>query len=135
MSADFIARGILLGAAVTTLAVMMFAAGGALQSDTGETFANLLLLPFLAAWAVGPYFICNRFMSEAEPRARWAYLPAALIVALPVLWFYVDGLVIHEQPDAQITIVFVVFPLYQFVFVLAVYYAVRFWGRFSGPSS
>jgi hypothetical protein len=133
MNAEALARVVLLGAAVTTLAVMMFAAGIAAQRDAGERFVNLLLLPFLAAWAVGPYFICNRFMGEAEPRVRWVYVPAALVAALPVLWFYIDGLVIHDQPGSQIAVVFVVFPLYQFVFVLAVYYAVRFWSRFSGP--
>ena len=114
-------------AAVTTLAVMMVSAGPWGSRETGDTVIVLIMLPFLAAWAVGPYFVCNRFMQEADPRVRWVFMIAGLIAAVPVLWIYIDGLILTQAPDAQIGVVFVIFPLYQFAFVLAVFYGVRFW--------
>lgn len=127
INVEKLARVVLLSAAVMTLAVMIVAAGPWVARDTGQTLLALIMMPFLAAWAVGPYFICNRFMNETVPEGRWVYVVAAVVAAIPVLWIYIDALILSKAPDAQAAIVFVVFPLYQFVFILAVYYAVRFW--------
>ncbi|MDX2144586.1 MAG: hypothetical protein SFV19_14620 [Rhodospirillaceae bacterium] len=99
---------------------------------TGDLMASLLLLPILMAWAVGPYAVANKFAHEAEGSQSWAFVSLQVVMAVPALWIYGEAFFFSQGQDPQLGLIFVIIPIYQFVAVLAVYYALRMWTRHRG---
>jgi hypothetical protein len=134
MTSHRISRYVCVSAVVMTLALLLVAAGPfGNHRASGDLLASLLLLPVLAAWAVGPYAVANRFAQDVQGAAVWLFVLVQIAVGLPVLAIYADAFVFRPDTDPQIGLVFAIFPIYQFVAVLAAYYGVRLWRRFNSP--
>jgi hypothetical protein len=121
------------GLALITVAIEIAAIGP--YSDhrvTGDLMASLLLLPILAAWAVGPYAVANKFAHEAEGSRGWVFVGLQLVMAVPAFWLYAEAFFFRQGEDPQLGLIFAIIPIYQFVAVLAVYYALRLWTRHRG---
>jgi len=127
MSAILASRIICILASVATLLLMAVALGPfGPRADEGDFLLNLLLFPFIAIWAVGPYAVANKFAAtEDGSPAGWVYVVTQILVGLPVLWVYLDAFVLSGTADSQAGLVFVMLPVYQFIAVLVAYYAVR----------
>jgi hypothetical protein len=120
-----VARNILAAVALATLGVMAVASAPWSGIPPGELMTKLLLFPFIAAWALAPYFVAHKFALQSAGAEGWLLIAAIPVAAAPVLWIYLDAMVFAERPDPQAAIVFVIFPVYQSLFVLAVWGATR----------
>jgi hypothetical protein len=120
---------------VITIAVMIAAIGPlAEHRDAGGELVSLLLLPILAVWAIGPYAVAHRFAHEARGRTAWALVGVQWLSAIPVLAIYIDHFFLTPGVDPQTGLLFAILPIYQFIAVVAVYYASRLWRRAQGTS-
>jgi hypothetical protein len=125
-----ISRVVCLVGVVVTIALVMLATGPfGNHRASGEMVASLLLLPVLAAWAVGPYAVANRLAQDAKGRGPWLYVGVQVLSGLPVIGIYVQAYVVEVDTDPQMGLVFAILPIYQFCAVVAVYFGLRLWRR------
>ena len=122
-----VTKGILAVTCVTTLGVMLAAGAPWSGIPPGELMVKLLLFPFIAAWAIAPYFVAHKFALQSDGQEGWLLIAAIPAAAIPEIWIYYDALIMAPAPDPQAAIVFVIFPIYQALFVLAIYGATRMW--------
>jgi hypothetical protein len=128
MTAPQASRVVCLIAITLTMAIVLWAVGPfGNHRVSGDMLASLLLLPVLAAWAVGPYAVANRFAHEAEGSAAWVFVAVQIVAGLPVMAMYASAFLIAEGTDPQTGLAFAILPIYQFVAVLAAYIGVRLW--------
>jgi|GEM_PF-3001582 len=123
-------RWVCIVAIIMTMAIILWVAGPfGNHRQSSDLLASLLLLPVLAAWAVGPYAVANRFAHEAEGPVAWVFVVVQILAGLPVLGIYGYAFLIEVDTDPQIGLAFAILPIYQFVAVLAAYIGVRLWQR------
>ncbi|MBL8630903.1 MAG: hypothetical protein JNM81_14810 [Rhodospirillaceae bacterium] len=131
-----ISRVVFIGFSLLTLFVMMWALGpfGSHQNSGGMMVA-LLLSPLLLVWGVGPYAVAHRFAAEDGGIGAWVFAGVQVLAGIAILVLYADAFVISPEPDLNAPLVFAILPIYQFVAVLAAYYALRLWRRYNAPES
>lgn len=122
-----VTKGILGVTAVATLGVMVVAGGPWSGAPPGELMTKLMLFPFIAAWAMAPYFVAHKFALQSEGQEGWLLIAAIPVTAIPVIWIYVQSMILSDVADAHGPMAFVVFPIYQSLFILAVWGATRLW--------
>ncbi|MBM3515453.1 MAG: hypothetical protein FJX59_17330 [Alphaproteobacteria bacterium] len=124
MSLMSAARALIALAAMPTLVIMLFAAVPWNSAQPLDLIVMLFLFPFVAAWAIAPYVMAGKLAGDCEGAEGWWLVAAIPIVAAPVIWIYLEAFVFADTLDAQVGLVFAIFPLYQAVAVLAVYGAI-----------
>jgi hypothetical protein len=121
-----VSRIVCVVASVATVAMMLIALGPFdRERETGEVLMSLLLLPFLAIWAVGPYMVANRFAADVEGAPAWVFVAVQVVTGAAVMAIYTDVFIFDPKPDAQSGLVFAIFPVYQFIAVLGAHFGVR----------
>jgi hypothetical protein len=132
MSGAKASRYICGAAIVLTLLLLIYAAGPfGNHRASSDLLASLLLLPILAAWSVGPYAVANRFAHDADEADAWVFAAVQIAAGIPVLALYADAYVISPDTDPVTGLAFAILPIYQFVAVVAAFYGLRLWRRFS----
>jgi hypothetical protein len=117
-------------AIILTIAMVLWVAGPfGNHRQSSDMLASLLLLPVLAAWAVGPYAVANRFAQDAEGQAAWIFVAVQILAGVPVLGIYGYAFLIEVDTDPETGLAFAILPIYQFLAVLAAYIGVRLWQR------
>jgi hypothetical protein len=126
MSPVSVSRSLFIALSLITLGVMIWALGPfADHKDSGGQLVSLLLSPFLAIWAVGPYAVAHRFASEGEGAGVWAYPALHIVSGATAMFFYANELFIAPAPDLNAPWVFATIPVYQFIAVVVIYYGLR----------
>lgn len=127
-----VARALLALASVPTVLIMLVYAWPRGEVAPWDMIITLLLSPFLVAWALAPYFVANKFALALDDADGWWLVTAIPITAIPALWIYAQAVLVPPSPDGQAGALFAIVPIYQSMFILAVYGAIRGWRRFLG---
>lgn len=125
-----VAKGVLAITSLVTLGVMVVAGGPWTGLPPGDQMTKLMLFPFIAAWAIAPYFLAHRLALMSEGQEGWLLVAAGPVSAVPVLWLYVNKMILTPEHNTQELVAFILFPVFQALFVSAVYGATRFWRQF-----
>jgi len=122
-----VAKGVLAVTCLVTLGVMVVAGGPWAGIPAGEQMTKLMLFPFIAAWAIAPYFLAHRFALMSEGQEGWLLVAASPVSAVPVLWLYVTEMILTPEHTTEELVAFILFPVFQALFVSVVYGATRVW--------
>src|SRR5690349_399209 len=115
-----IAKGVLAVTAVITFCVMVVAGGPWTGLPPGDQMTKLMLFPFIAAWALAPYFLAHRFAMMSDGQEGWLLIAAIPVSAIPVIWIYLTDMIMTPEHSTEELVAFVLLPVLQAMFITVV---------------